>query len=85
METATNARLQLDIKRNRARQYATMIVMEMQAHIPESSRREAIYDLANMFEKADVEITTAEDRKITAAHLLTAEEFAPLRPVAKAA
>lgn len=67
MQTATQQGLKLDLKRNRARQYATMLIHELQerGHIAPSCRSEAIYDLTELFYKEGVEITTDQQRHLT--------------------
>ncbi len=66
MQTATQARLMLDVKLNRARQYATMIVHELSegGYLPSRCLGEAREHLTDIFYREDVEITTAEQRKI---------------------
>ncbi len=66
--TATKAAIHLDIKKNRARQYAFMLIHELVegGYIPSRCRKEAEWHLAEMFYKNDVEITTAEQRDMGA-------------------
>lgn len=65
METATQQRLQIDLKRNRAVKYATMVVCELSqaGYIASHCYSEAVHHLAEIFYKEDVEITTSTTRR----------------------
>lgn len=66
MQTATQQRVELDVKRNRAVQEATLLInwLRESGYIAPACMREAVYDLAEMFHKEGVEITTEEQRKL---------------------
>lgn len=66
METAEQQRLEINVKRNRAGQYATMIIHELsqQGYIADRCCSDAIYYLADLFYRQDVEITTEEQRRL---------------------
>lgn len=65
--TAKQESLTLDIKRNRANQYATMMVHELLygGYIAPRVASECTHHLANLFYRHDVEITTAEQRELS--------------------
>lgn len=64
MTTATEAMLKIDVRKNRARQYAVQLVHELSegGFIADACRSGAAVHLAEIFYKQDVEITTAEQR-----------------------
>ena len=67
--TALQRRVELDTKMHRANQYATMLIHELSeaGFIADFCRHEAVYHLAQLFYKQDIEITTEEQRRCTAA------------------
>ena len=64
MTTATQARLTIDVRENKARQQAAMVIHEMRDFIPDYCKREASRHLAELFYREDVEITTAQARRM---------------------
>jgi len=60
------ARLELDVKRNRAHQDATLLISWLRDRgcIAPACSREAVHVLAEEFYKHGVEITTEEQRKL---------------------
>lgn len=68
MNTALQASIAIDIRRNRANLYATQLIHELVqgGYIADRCRSEAMYHLAELFYRQEVEITTAEQRIVAA-------------------
>lgn len=68
---ATAAMIELDVKKNRARQEATFLInwLRERGYIAPACAREAVYDLAEAFYKDGVEFTNREQREAAAAAL----------------
>lgn len=64
-DTATKLGIEIDYKKNKARQQAIQLVHTLRDHIATSAMRDAEYTLYELFYKYDVEITTAEQRHVT--------------------
>ena len=64
MTTAPQERLTMDFRENKARQQAAKVIHEMRDFIPDYCKREASRHLAKLFYDEDVEITTAQARRL---------------------
>jgi hypothetical protein len=62
--TATAAKLEIDRNEIRARQYAAMFIHELRDYIPEAVVGHARHRLARLFMEQEVEITTAQERRL---------------------